>query len=94
MYIFILPGRPIQFGNLSFTWHSPDDDEGPVMFKASVVYQNKYLIIDARINGSKIKNGRGIPYESFPVEINHHKYIYIYIYILGMCQNIIMFMFS
>jgi hypothetical protein len=68
-YIFILPGRPIQFGNLSFTWRSPKNDKGPVKFQASVVYQGKYLMIDAKINGSKIKNGRGIPYEAFPVNV-------------------------
>ena len=63
-----MSGRPIQFGNLSFTWRSPNEDEGPVMFKASVVYQGKYLMIDAKVNGSKIRNGRGIPYEAFPVK--------------------------
>jgi len=63
-------GRPIQFGNLKFTWRSPDKDMGPVRFLGSVVFNEQYLILDAKINGSRIKNRGEIPYKEFPMELN------------------------
>ena len=63
----IILGRPIQFGNLKFTWRSPDKDMGPVRFLGSVVFNGQYLLLDAKINGSRIKNRGEIPYKEFPV---------------------------
>ena len=60
-------GRPIQFGNLTFVWRSPKDDKGPVKFSTSIVYKGQFMIIEARINGSRIKNGGEVPYQAFPV---------------------------
>ena len=67
MKLFRISGRPIQFGNLSFVWLSPNDDQGPVKFVASVVYDDQYTTIDAKINGSRIKNGGFLEYTAFPV---------------------------
>ena len=64
--IFIA-GRPIQFGNLSFVWRSPEHMSGPVKFKGSVVYNGEFLEIEAKINGSRIKNNGEIPFKPFPV---------------------------
>ena len=64
---FMFSGRPIQFGNLTFVWRSPKDDKGPVMFSTSIVYKGQFMIIEARINGSRIKNGGEVPYQAFPV---------------------------
>ena len=67
MKLFWISGRPIEFGNLSFVWLSPNDDQGPVKFVASVVYDEQYTTIDAKINGSRIKNGGFLEYTAFPV---------------------------
>ena len=66
--ITITKGRPIQFGNLEFTWRSPEKDMGPVRFLGSVVFKGQYLMLDAKINGSRIKNRGEIPYMAFPVK--------------------------
>ena len=65
--INITSGRPIQFGNLEFTWRSPEKDMGPVRFLGSVVFKGQYITLDAKINGSRIKNRGEIPYMAFPV---------------------------
>ena len=66
--ITITKGRPIQFGNLEFTWRSPEKDMGPVRFLGSVVFKGQYLKLEAKINGSRIKNRGEIPYMAFPVK--------------------------
>ena len=40
---------------------------GPVRFLGSVVSNGQYLLLDAKINGSRIKNRGEIPYKEFPV---------------------------
>ena len=65
-------GRPIQFGNLTFVWRSPKDDKGPVKFSTSIVYKGQFMIIEAKINGSRIKNGGEVPYQAFPVRAIYH----------------------
>ena len=40
---------------------------GPVKFKGSVVYKGEFLEIEAKINGSRIKNNGEIPFKPFPV---------------------------
>ena len=69
---FMFSGRPIQFGNLTFVWRSPKDDKGPVKFSTSIVYKGQFMIIEAKINGSRIKNGGEVPYQAFPVRVIHH----------------------
>ena len=65
---FDVLGRPIRFGNLTFVWRSPSEDKGPVKFRGSVVYNGQYILLDAKVNGSRIKNGGELPYAAFPVQ--------------------------
>jgi hypothetical protein len=41
-------GRPIELGNLTFTWKAPAYDSGPVRIIASIVYNDAYVIVNSR----------------------------------------------
>jgi len=40
-------GRPVKLGNMTFSWEAPAMDEGPIQIKASISYNDQYVMIES-----------------------------------------------